>query len=348
VKKKTALITGVAGQAGSYLAEFLLKKDYEVVGVIRRNATRNLENAAHLENEIDIVEGDITDMSSMLRIIQDVRPKEIYCLAAQSHVHTSFEQPIASFNINTLGLLNVLESIKVLGYSTRIYQASTSELWGSSPPPQNEETIMRPQSPYAIAKLASHYLVKLYREAYKMYCCCGITHNFESPRRGPMFVTRKISMGVAKCLKDPNFRLKLGNLDAQRDWGYCADYVSGWWKMLQQKTPNDYVFATGEMHSVQEFCEIAFGHVGLNWQDYVETDRFLMRPAEVGALCGDYTKAKEELGWEPKVKFEELVKIMVDHDCKLLGVSADEYKETRPKFWTKEDEEELQRNHEGS
>lgn len=323
MKKKTALITGVAGQAGSYMAEFLLEKDYEVVGVIRRNATRNLGTVAHLESEIDIVEGDVTDMSSMLKIIQDVRPKELYNLAAQSHVHTSFEQPVAAININTLGVINILETVKVLGYSTRIYQASTSELWGSSPPPQNEETIMQPQSPYAIAKLAAHWLVKLYRKAYKMYCCCGITHNFESPRRGPLFVTRKISMGVAKCLQNSKYKLKLGNLNAQRDWGYCPDYVKGWWQMLQQETPDDFVFATNEMHSVKEFCEIAFSHVGLNWEDYVEVDRFLRRPAEVEALCGDYSKAKEILGWEPKIKFEELVKIMVEHDCKLLGVYPD-------------------------
>jgi GDPmannose 4,6-dehydratase len=324
MKRKTALITGVAGQAGSYLAEFLLEKDYEVVGLIRRNATRNLGTVAHLENKIDIIEGDITDMSSMLRIIQDVRPKELYSLAAMSHVHTSFEQPVATININTIGPLNILESVKSLGYSTRIYQASTSELWGSSPPPQNEETIMRPRSPYAVAKLASHWLVKLYREAYKIFCCCGITHNFESPRRGPLFVTRKISMGVAKCLQNPNYKVKLGNLDAQRDWGYCPDYVEGWWKMLQQETPDDFVFATNEMHTVREFCEVAFSHVGLNWEDYVETDRFFRRPVEVDALCGDYSKAKEILNWEPKVKFKELVQIMVDHDCELLGVSKNE------------------------
>lgn len=329
MKNKTALITGICGQGGSYLAEILLEKGYKVIGMVRRNSTRNLENASHLENEVnlDLVEGDITDFSSVLKIIQQTRPNEIYNLCAQSHVHTSFEQPLATFNIDTIGVINILETIKCLGYfNTRLYQASTSELWGDSPPPQNEETIMRPRSPYAIAKLASHWMCKIYRESYKIYVCCGITHNFESPRRGPMFVTRKISMGVAKSLQDSNFKLKLGNLEAKRDWGYCPEYCEGWWKSLQQEEPDDYVFATNEMHSVQEFCEVAFNHVGLNWEDHVEIERFLMRPSEVDFLCGDYSKAKNVLNWEPKVKFEELVKIMVDYDCKLLGVSKEERK----------------------
>lgn len=320
MKKKTALITGICGQAGSFMADLLLEKDYEVVGVMRRNATMDLGNAKHLENKADIVEGDITDFSSMLKIIQSVRPHECFNFAAMSHVHTSFEQPIASFNIDAIGPINILESIKCLGYSTRVYLASTSELWGSSPPPQNEETIMKPRSPYAIAKLAAHWMGKLYREAYKMYICCGITHNFESERRGPNFVTRKISLGVAKALKDPTFKLKLGNLDAKRDWTYCPDMARAWWSMLQQEQPDDYVLASGEMHSVKEFCELAFDHVGLNWEDHVEVDRFFMRPAEVEELCGDYSKAKQILGWEPTVSFEELVKIMVDSDCKLLDV----------------------------
>jgi len=320
MKKKSALITGAAGQGGSYLAELLLEKGYHVVGMIRRNATRDLENIKHLENDIEIVEGDITDFVSVFKSIQQTRPQEVYNLAAQSHVHTSFEQPLASFNITALGAVNVLEAVKCLGYSTRIYQASTSELWGSSPPPQNEETIMRPRSPYAIAKLAAHWMCKLYREAYHMYVCCGITHNFESPRRGPLFVTRKISLGVAQCLKDPNFKLKLGNLQAKRDWGYCPEYCEGWWLSLQQENPDDYVFATGEIHTIQEFCEEAFSHVGLNWEDYVEVDRFFMRPSEVEELCGDATKAKNVLNWTPQTTFKDLVKIMVDSDCKLLGV----------------------------
>ena len=319
--KKTALITGICGQAGPYLAEFLLEKDYRIVGVMRRNATADLGNAKHLENDIEIIEGDLIDMSSMLKIIQLTRPQEIYNLGAMSHVHTSFDQPIASININLNGIVNILESVKVLGYSSRIYQASTSELWGSSPPPQNEETIMRPRSPYAIAKLGAHWMVKLYREAYGIYACCGITHNFESPRRGPKFVTRKISMGVAKCLQNPDFKLKLGNLNAKRDWSFCGDMVRGWWKMLQLENPDDFVFGSGEMHTVKEFVELAFSYVGLNWEDYVEVDRFLMRPCEVEELCADPTKAKEILKWERTVNFESLVKMMVDYDCKLLGVN---------------------------
>lgn len=333
--KKTALITGISGMDGSYLADYLLEKDYRIVGIIRRNATRNLGNASHLENDVDIVEGDVTDMSSMLKIIQLCRPQELYNLAAQSHVHTSFDQPLASLDINTKGLVNILEAIKILGYSTRIFHASTSEMFGSSPPPQDLETTLCPRSPYAISKVASHHFVNLYRSAYKMYVSAGVTFNHEGERRGPLFVTRKISMGVAKCLKDPDFKLKLGNLYAQRDWGYAPDFVRGFYLALQQEIPGDFIFATGETHSVQEFCELAFSHVGLDFQDYVEVDRFLRRPAEVESLCGDYSRAKEILGWEPTVKFEELVKIMVEHDCKLLGVSADasdKCDETKPMF----------------
>lgn len=321
MKQKTALITGVCGQDGSLLADLLLEKNYRVVGVMRRNATRDLGNAKHLENLIEMVEGDITDMSSMLRIIQDVRPHEIYNMAAMSCVGTSFEQPLATLDIDTNGLVNILEVIKNVRQQTRIFHASTSELYGSSPAPQGLDTPFVPQSPYAIAKLASHHFIRLYRESYGMYCCAGISFNHEEEgRRGPYFVTRKISMGVAKCLKDPNFKLKLGNLSAKRDWGLASEYCEGFILALQQPDPNDYIFATGETHSVKEFCEKAFSYVGLNWEDHVEIDRFMLRPAEVNELCGDYSKTKELLGWEPKTRFEQLVEIMVDHDCKLLGV----------------------------
>lgn len=320
--RKVALVTGVAGQDGSWMAEFLLEKGYHVIGLIRRNATRSLGNAAHLEKDIDIEEGDITDASSMFRIVQRCRPHEIYNLAAQSHVGTSFEQPIATVNIDTLGVVNILEAVKTLSFSCRIFQASTSELWGDSPPPQNEETVMRPRSPYAIAKLASHWFIRMYRDAYKIYCCAGITHNHESERRGPLFVTRKISMGVAQILKDPSHRIRLGNIDAARDWGYAPDFVKGFWLCLQQPKPDDYVFATNEMHTVGEFVEKAFAVAGIeDWGSYIEIDRFMMRPLEVESLCGDPSKAKAALGWEPTVKFERLVKIMVEHDCKLLGVA---------------------------
>lgn len=322
---KTALITGICGQDGSWLGDILLEKGYDVIGVMRRNATSNLGFSKHLEDKINIVEGDITDMSSVLRIIQRFRPNELYNMAAQSHVHTSFEQPLASLEVDTKGIVNILESIRILGYSTRIFHASTSEMFGSSPPPQSLNTTFQPQSPYAIAKLASHHFIRLYRESYKgLYCCAGITFNHEGERRGPNFVTRKITIGVTKCLQNRNFKLKLGNLDAKRDWGNAKDYCEGFWLALQQPEPDDYIFATNETHSIREFCEEAFSYVGLNWKDFVEVDRFFMRPAEVPSLCGDYSKTKEKLGWEPKVTFKDLVRIMVDNDCRIAGLIGPE------------------------
>lgn len=320
MKKKTVLITGIGGMDGSHLADFLLTRNYNVVGLIRRNATADFENAKHLENVIDIIEGDISDMSSVLRILDGVKPHEVYNLAAQSQVHTSFEQPLATLSIDTCGLVNILEAVRILRPNTRIFQASTSEMFGSSPAPQNMNTPFVPQSPYAISKLASHHFIRLYRQSYNMYVCAGITYNHEGVRRGPKFVTRKISMGVAKSLTNSNFKLKLGNLSAKRDWGFAPDYVQGFWLTLQQEKPNDYIFATNEMHTVQEFCEVAFSYVGLDWKNFVEIDRFFMRPSEVPELCGDYSKTKELLGWEPNVKFDELVKIMVDYDCRILGL----------------------------
>ena len=322
MKRKTALITGIGGQDASYLAENLLEKGYYVAGIVRRNATGDLENAKYLEDRVDIIEGDVTDMSSMLRIFEMIRPHELYSLAAMSHVHTSFEQPLATLDIDTKGVVNILEVVKCLRPQTRIFHASTSEMFGSSPAPQSLKTALMPQSPYAIAKVASHHFVRLYRESYGMYICAGVTFNHESERRGPNFVTRKISLGVARCLKDKSHKLRLGNLDAKRDWGYAPDFVEGFWMSLQQEEADDYVFATNEMHTVREFCEVAFSHVGLNWQDHVVVDRFCMRPAEVPELCGDYSETKKKLGWEPTIRFEELAKRMVDHDCKLLGVTA--------------------------
>jgi GDPmannose 4,6-dehydratase len=256
----------------------------------------------------------------MLRIIESVKPHEIFNAGAMSHVHTSFEQPLATLNIDTNGLVNILEVVRCLRPQTRILHCSTSELFGMSPPPQNMDTPFMPQSPYAIAKLASHHFVRLYRQAYGMYVCAAVTFNHTGERRGPKFVTRKISMGVARCLKDPTYKLGLGNLEAKRDFGYAKDVVGGFWLALQQENPDDYIFSTNEMHTIREFCEVAFSHVGLNWEDHVVVDRFFMRPAEVPELCGDYSETKRKLGWEPTVRFEELVKIMVDHDCKLLGV----------------------------
>lgn len=319
--KKCALITGIGGQDGSILAELLIKKNYRVIGIVRRNAMASLGNAEYISGDIDIVEGDITDMSSMIKIIQRTRPHELFNMAAMSHVHTSFEQPLVTLDIDTKGLVNIIESVKILGYSTRILHASTSEMFGSVAAPQNMETVFMPQSPYAIAKVASHHFIRMYRQAYKMYCCAAVTFNHEEPGiRGPNFVTRKISIGVAKALRDRNFKLELGNLDAKRDWSRAKDCCEGFIMALQQESPDDYIFASGEMHSVREFCEEAFGYVGLNWQDHVVTSRFMKRPLEVDALCGDYSLTKEKLGWEPTTKFNELVRLMVDADCHLLGL----------------------------
>ena len=333
MKKKCALITGISGQDGPTMADYLLEKGYYIYGLIRRNANKNLGNAKHLADHpnIDIIEGDITDMSSMLRIIQRTRPHEIYNFAAMSHVGTSFEQPIATTDIDYKSILHILESVKGLGYSTRIWHAATSEMFGSSPPPQNEGTRLNPQSPYAIAKVASYQLVKLYRKAYNMYCCSGITFNHEEPgKRGPMFVTRKISMAVANIVAGKQKKLSLGNLSAKRDWGMASDYMRAFHLMLQQPEPKDYVIATGEMHSVEDFVREAFACVNIdNWEDYVSFDRFLLRPAEVEELQGDASKIKEELGWEPKVKFDELVKKMVKYDLELVGVDTNQFEKIK-------------------
>jgi len=329
MKKKCALITGISGMDGSHLADYLLKKDYYIYGMIRRNATRELGNAKHLEfnPNVDIVEGDITDMSSVMRIIQRTRPHEIYSLAAMSHVHTSFEQPISTMLIDLLGPIHILESVKLLGYTSRIFQASTSELWGKTPPPQNEGSRMRPCSPYAIAKMGAHEMFKLYRDSYNLYACCGITNNHESHRRGPLFVTRKISLAVANIIAGKQDKIILGNITAKRDWGWAPEYVEAFHLMLQQPDPKDYVIATGKMYSVEDFIREAFRCVDIsNWEDYVEFDRFFLRPAEVEELQGDASLIKEELGWEATVGFEELVERMVAHDLELVDHNINEFK----------------------
>lgn len=333
--KKKALITGIGGQDASYLSEFLLEKDYKVLGLLRRNATGDLGNSRHLENLIDIEEGDIIDFASVYQLIKSFQPDEVYNLAAMSHVHTSFNQPLATFEINTKGTTNVLESVKIFNRNIKLFHASTSELWGSSPPPQNEETIMRPRSPYAISKLASHWMVSLYRESYNMYCCSGITHNHDSERRGPKFLTRKVTLGVVESLKNDNYVLKLGNLNSKRDFGYAKEFVEAFWMMLQQEIPKDYVIATNEMHSVEEFVNEAFSYVGLNWKDKVVVDETLIRPAEVEALCGDYSLIEKELGWIPKVKFKDLIRIMVDSDCRNAGLIKED--ETAENLYLKGD-----------
>jgi GDPmannose 4,6-dehydratase len=312
---KRAMVTGASGMDGSLLCELLLRKGYNVLAVIRRNATGDLGNIHHLEGMIEIEEGDITDMSSMVRLISSFKPAMIFNMAAMSHVATSFEQPLYTFEANTKGVINILEAVRTLDPSIKVFHASTSEMFGNSPAPQNQDSLFVPQSPYAIAKIASHYFVRLYREAYGLFCCSGMTFNHEHYRRGPKFLTRKVSLGVAQVLKDPSFKLRLGFLDTKRDWGWAPEYVDGFLKAMLHHKPNDYIFATGETHSVQEFCEEAFSVVGLDWKNHVVQDKKYERPAEVYELRGDYSLTQKELGWEPKVRFKELVKRMVEFDC---------------------------------
>ena len=323
---KAALITGANGQDGSYLAEFLLGKGYRVYGLVRRSSTVTTERIAHLVGQqgFELIAGDVTDATGVHRIVQQLRPDEIYNLAAQSHVGVSFDVPSATIEVNAGGVLNLLEAVRTESPHTRFYQASTSELFGNSPPPQDENTPFIPRSPYAVAKLAAHSLVRLYREAYGIFACAGILFNHESPRRGEEFVTRKITMyvaGLAAAMEsnagDPpgNWpKLILGNLDAKRDWSFAGDMVRGMWLMLQQEQPGDFVLASGESHSVSEFLELAFTSLGLDHRDFVQIDPALFRPAEVNCLCGDSSKARKVLGWEPRVSFEELVTRMVESD----------------------------------
>lgn len=320
--KKTALITGITGQDGSYLAELLLDKGYEVHGLVRRCSTFNRQRIEHLygdfhhEDKLHLHYGDLTDFVSVVNLVKKIKPDEIYNLGAQSHVAVSYEVPNYTAQASGIGVLNVLEAVKVLALDSKIYQASTSELFRGNveTSPQSEETLFDPVSPYGAAKLYAHQLCKIYREAYGMFISTGILFNHESPRRGKNFVTRKITVAVNNILRNKQKYLYLGNLEARRDWGYAPEYVEGMWRMLQQEKPGDYVLATGETHTIKEFCEEAFKLVDLNWEDYVKFDKRQMRPNEVDCLCGNTNKAREELGWMPKVKFKELVKIMIDAD----------------------------------
>lgn len=319
---KTALITGITGQDGSYLAELLLEKNYKVCGMFRRSSTVNFERISHIQDKIELVSGDLLDQVSMLEIISDVKPDEVYNLAAQSFVATSFRQPVLTGEYTALGVTKLLDSIRIINPNIRFYQASTSEMFGNVREiPQTEDTPFHPRSPYGVAKLYGHWITVNYRESYNMYCCSGILFNHESPRRGLEFVTRKITDAVAKIKLGLAEKLHLGNLDAQRDWGFAGDYVEAMWLMLQQEKPEDYVIATGETHSVREFCEVAFSRVGLNYQDYVVIDPAFFRPAEVDLLIGDSSKAKKELGWQPKVDFSTLVNMMVDYDLERIRAS---------------------------
>lgn len=323
---KRALITGITGQDGSYLAELLLTKGYEVYGIIRRSSSFNTGRIEHLYQDphdnprLKLIYGDLTDASVVSKILREVKPDEIYNLGAQSHVRVSFDIPEYTAETVALGTLRLLEAIRHENIKTKFYQASSSEMYGKVlQTPQNEKTPFNPRSPYACAKVFAHEITKTYREAYKLFACCGILFNHESPRRGETFVTRKITKAVARIKLGKQKYLYLGNLEAKRDWGYAPEYVEAMWKMMQQNEPDDYVIATGETHTVKEFVEEAFNLVGLNWKDHVKIDPKYYRPAEVDLLLGDCTKAKEKLGWEPKVKFKQLVKIMVEADLEKNG-----------------------------
>jgi GDPmannose 4,6-dehydratase len=330
---KRALITGITGQDGSYLAEFLLKKDYEVHGLIRRASTFNTERIDHLytdphdpKTKIYLHYGDLSDSGQLTNLIYNIQPEEIYHLGAQSHVRVSFDMPEYTGDITGIGTTRVLEAIRRSGIKTRFYQASSSEMFGGSPPPQNEDTPFRPRSPYAAAKVYAFWVAANYREGYKIFACNGILFNHESPRRGETFVTRKITRALARIKLGFDHKLYLGNLNAKRDWGFAGDYIEAMWLMLQQDEPDDFVIATGESHSVREFLEEAFSYQGLDWNDYVEIDPRYFRPSEVENLQGDASKAKKKLGWEPKVHFKELVRLMVDADLQTL-VDGDNHRE---------------------
>jgi GDPmannose 4,6-dehydratase len=316
---KRALITGITGQDGSYLAEFLLDKGYEVIGMVRRSSTVNFERIAHIQDQVRLVPGDLLDEVSMIEILRTYRPEEVYNLAAQSFVQTSFGQPVLTGETTALGVTRLLDAIRLVDPEIRFYQASSSEMFGKvHEVPQTESTPFHPRSPYGVAKVYGHWITVNYRESYGLHGTSGILFNHESPRRGMEFVTRKISHAVAQIKLGKIDELRLGNLDAQRDWGFAGDYVDAMWRMLQRDTPEDYVICTGETHSVREFCELAFSHVDLNWEDHVVIDQTFMRPAEVELLVGDATKAADELGWIPETSFADLVRMMVDADLDLL------------------------------
>jgi GDPmannose 4,6-dehydratase len=312
---KSALITGITGQDGSYLAELLLKKKYEVYGLVRRTSSANTSRIEHLIDRVHLVQGDLTDESSLVGAMRQSEPDEVYNLAAQSFVGSSWSQPIFTGETTALGVTRLLEAIRTSGVNAKFYQASSSEMFGKvQETPQDEKTPFYPRSPYGVAKLYGHWITVNYRESFDMFACSGILFNHESPRRGIEFVTRKISDGVARIYHGLQDDVKLGNLDAKRDWGFAGDYVEAMWMMLQQKKPDDYVVGTGETHTVREFCELAFGAAGMDWEKYVKVDPRFLRPAEVELLIANPAKARKRLGWEPKVPFKQLVKMMVESD----------------------------------
>jgi len=318
---KRALITGISGQDGSYLAELLLAKGYEVTGIVRRSSSFNTERLDGIYQDPHVPDyrlrlhyGDLEDGSSLANLVKKIAPDEIYNLAAQSHVRVSFDIPEYTVSTVAVGTLRILEAVRELGTSCRLYQASSSEMFGGAPPPQNEHTVFQPRSPYACAKVFAHHLCQNYREAYGLFIACGILFNHESERRSIPFVTRKITRAAARIKHGLDKKLFLGNLDAKRDWGFAGDYVEAMWLMLQQPKPDDYVIATGESHSVREVLDVAFGALGIEWKPYVEIDPRYLRPTEVDHLCGDFSKARDKLGWKPKVTFHELITRMVTAD----------------------------------
>ncbi len=316
---KRALITGVSGQDGSYLAEFLLEKGYDVWGIVRRLSAENYERIEHIRDRIHLVQGDLLDQSSLAAALVQSEPDEVYNLAAQSFVPTSWTQPVLTAEFTAVGVTRLLEAVRQVNPAVRFYQASSSEMYGKvREVPQGEDTPFHPRSPYGVAKVYGHFITVNYRESYDMHCTSGILFNHESPRRGIEFVTRKVSDGVARIKLGLQTELAMGNLEAQRDWGFAGDYVEAMWMMLQQDEPDDYVIATGETHSVERLVDVAFSHVGLDWHDHVKLDERFVRPAEVDVLIGDRSKAEADLGWTPTVTFEELVKMMVDADLERL------------------------------
>ena len=320
---KKALITGVTGQDGSYLAEFLLEKGYEVHGIVRRSSTESFERIAHLAGRVTLHQADLLDQLSIIEVIREVAPQEVYNLAAMSFVPTSWKQPVLTAEFDAIGVTRVLEAIRLVDRRIRFYQASSSEMFGKvRSAPQNEETPFHPRSPYGVAKVYGHFITVNYRESYGLFACSGLLFNHESPRRGLEFVTRKVTDGVARIKLGLRDKLSIGNLDAQRDWGFAGDYVRAMWLMLQQDVADDYVIATGVSHSVRELIEIAFGHAGLDWQKHVYQDPALLRPAEVDHLLGDSTKARAQLKWEPRVDFKQLVEMMVDADISRLSATT--------------------------
>ncbi len=313
--KKKAFITGITGQDGSYLAEILLEKGYEVYGMVRRSSSFNTARIDHVFGDVELVFGDLTDASSLNQLVRTIRPDEVYNLGAQSHVRVSFDIPEYTADVDAMGTLRLLDAIREEGVECRFYQASSSEMFGKvREVPQNEETPFHPRSPYGVGKVFSYWITRNYREAYGMYAVNGILFNHESPRRGPTFVTRKVTRAVGAILRGEQNELYLGNLEAKRDWGFAKDYMDGAWRMLQADEPEDFVLATGETHSIRELLDEAFGYAGLDWSDYVKIDERYFRPSEVDVLIGDYSKAREKRGWEPTVKFQELIRMMVDHD----------------------------------